>query len=223
MKTITIGRGDGADIIIDDEMISRRHAVLKISTFGKMEIVDMGKNGTFVNGIKLRPNVPFPVTRKDVINFAEVTQLDWSLVPDNTRYIKYGIAAVIGLLLIMIFASSIKGCEKEAPQYPATNIENTNAPVNQNPVQGMSTDNDTTSQRVGKSESNNSTPQNKEKEKGNETGNAKSTKEKDIKGKTLEQLFPQKKKNKPDDNKNKKKSKDKPKEETNSDNTIIMP
>ena len=81
MKTITIGRGDGANIIIDNEMISRRHAILKISTFGKMEIVDMGRNGTFVNGIKLRPNVPFPVTRKDVVRFADQNspfKLDWS-------------------------------------------------------------------------------------------------------------------------------------------------
>ena len=54
MKTITIGRGDGCQIFIDDDLISRRHAILKISTFGKMEIVDMGKNGTFVNGIRLR-------------------------------------------------------------------------------------------------------------------------------------------------------------------------
>ena len=54
MKTITIGRGDGADIIIDNEMISRRHAILKISTFGKMEIVDMGRNGTYVKRIFAR-------------------------------------------------------------------------------------------------------------------------------------------------------------------------
>ena len=91
MKTITIGRGDGANIIIDNELISRRHAILKISTFGKMEIVDMGRNGTYVNGIKLRPNVPFPVTRKDVVKFADQDspfKLDWSLVPDNSRFIK---------------------------------------------------------------------------------------------------------------------------------------
>lgn len=219
MKTITIGRGDGADIIIDDEMISRRHAVLKISTFGKMEIVDMGKNGTFVNGIKLRPNVPFPVTRKDVVNFAEITQLDWSLVPDNTRYIKYGIAAVIGLLLIIIFASSIKGCEKEELQHPASNIETTTAPANQNHVQGRDTSNDTTSQRVGKSESSNSMTQNKDKE----DENTKGAREKNVKGKTLEQLFPKKKKNNPKDNKDKAKANDKPKQDTNSNNTIIMP
>ena len=51
MKTITIGRGDGCNIYIDDESMSRRHAIIKIPTFGEMEIVDMSKNGTSVNGV----------------------------------------------------------------------------------------------------------------------------------------------------------------------------
>ena len=75
MKTITIGRGEGCNINIDDEMMSRRHAIIKIPTFGGMEIVDMSKNGTSVNGVRLRPNVPFPVSRKDVVTFADVAQL----------------------------------------------------------------------------------------------------------------------------------------------------
>ena len=102
MKTITIGRGDGCQIFIDDDLISRRHAILKISTFGKMEIVDMGKNGTFVNGIRLRPNVPVPVKRKDIISFANVSQLDWKQVPNPGIYYKWGIIGTISLILILI-------------------------------------------------------------------------------------------------------------------------
>lgn len=106
MKTITIGRGDGADIFIDDEMISRRHAILRIYTFGKMEIVDMGKNGTFVNGVKLKPNVPFPVKRKDVVNFAEVSRLNWAQVPDNTKYFKIG-AIILGIIIALSILAGI--------------------------------------------------------------------------------------------------------------------
>jgi hypothetical protein len=106
MKTITIGRGDGVDIFIDDEMISRRHALLRIYASGKMEIVDMGKNGTFVNGVKLKPNVPFPVKRKDVVNFAEVSRLNWSQVPDNTKYFKIG-AIIIGAILALLILFGI--------------------------------------------------------------------------------------------------------------------
>ena len=119
MKTITIGRGDGANIIIDDEMISRRHAILKVYTFGKMELVDMGKNGTFVNGIKLRPNVPFPVSRKDTVSFAEVSTLDWSMVPDNSKYLKIAIAAIALLLLCLLVFALTGSCEgKKQPAAP---------------------------------------------------------------------------------------------------------
>lgn len=106
MKTITIGRGEGCDIQIEHNKISRRHAILKVYTFGKMEIVDMGQNGTWVNGIKLRPGVPFPVKRKDVVNFAEVSQLNWSRVPNPTKNLKLGGFAAI-LLLLLIVAVSI--------------------------------------------------------------------------------------------------------------------
>ena len=105
MKTITIGRGDGCDILIDDYRISRRHAVLKVYTFGKMEIVDMGQNGTWVNGVKLKSGVPFPVKRSDVINFAEASQLNWSQVESPMKYYKIAgiIAAILVLLGLLIF------------------------------------------------------------------------------------------------------------------------
>lgn len=105
MKTITIGRGDGCDILIDDYRISRRHAVLKVYTFGKMEIVDIGQNGTWVNGVKLRPGVPFPVKRSDVINFAEASQLNWSQVESPMKYLKIAgiVAAILVLLGLFVF------------------------------------------------------------------------------------------------------------------------
>lgn len=99
MKTITIGRGEKCDIFIDDYRISRQHAVLKVYTFGKMEIVDMGQNGTWVNGVKLRPGVPFPVKRKDVVNFAEASQLNWTLVENPLKYIRI-VGLLIGVLLL---------------------------------------------------------------------------------------------------------------------------
>lgn len=102
MKTITIGRGEGCDIQIDHNNISRRHAILKVYTFGKMEIVDMGQNGTWVNGVKLRPGVPFPVKRKDVVNFAEVSQLNWSRVPNPTKYLKLVVYVSVLLLLFIV-------------------------------------------------------------------------------------------------------------------------
>ena len=53
MKVYSIGRENGCDIIINDnsDVISRRHATLNVSQSGKMTIVDLSHNGTYVNGI----------------------------------------------------------------------------------------------------------------------------------------------------------------------------
>jgi len=190
MKTITIGRGDGANIIIDNEMISRRHAILKISTFGKMEIVDMGRNGTFVNGIRLRPNVPFPVTRKDVVRFADQNspfKLDWSLVPDNSKIYKIAIAAIIGLLAIILLIALIKSCmvnENETPVPPAKIEAPAQEPVN-NSTAAPSTESGNSEDVTGESREKNKEKEVKEKEK------EEAKKQKEIEGKTIQQLFPE--------------------------------
>ena len=74
MKVITIGRGEDNQIVLEDnqDLISRQHATLRIHETGKMEIVSTGSNGTFVNGFRIKSNVPYKVTRKDVISFAHV-------------------------------------------------------------------------------------------------------------------------------------------------------
>ena len=100
MKIISIGRSDRCDIVIEDERISRRHALMRIYPLGKTEIVDLSQNGTWVNGVKMRPNVPFPIKRKDVVNFANVSQLDWAMVPDPMRCVRYVVLAVLALLLL---------------------------------------------------------------------------------------------------------------------------
>ena len=90
MKTYSIGRDLNCDIVINDstDVISRRHALLNITPSGKMTIIDQSSNGTYVNGIKISPNVPVPVTRKDTISLAHVAKLDWALVPDEGRSMK---------------------------------------------------------------------------------------------------------------------------------------
>ncbi len=116
-KIITIGRGDGADICIEDDLVSRRHATIKFLPFGKMEIRDLSKNGTYVNGIRLAVNKPYPVTRKDVVSFARVRQLDWSEVPDPMRPYRIGAwiaLAIIACIVVFSVVSSIDwGGEKK--------------------------------------------------------------------------------------------------------------
>lgn len=107
MKIISIGRSEECDIIIEDDLVSRRQAIIKIYPLGKMEIVDFGKNGTFVNGIRLSNNKPYPVTRKDVVSFAKVRQLNWSDVPDVTRPYRIGALAVLAVIAIVVVTSLI--------------------------------------------------------------------------------------------------------------------
>lgn len=108
MKVYSIGRESGCDIIINDstDVVSRRHAILNVSPTGKMTIVDQSHNGTYVNGIKISPNVPVPVTRKDNISFAHVARLDWNLVPRSNAPMRY---AIIGVAAVAIIVGSVFG------------------------------------------------------------------------------------------------------------------
>lgn len=104
MKVYSIGREHGCDIFINDntDVISRRHAVLNVSPSGKMTIVDQSHNGTYVNGIRISPNVPVPVTRKDNISFAHVARLDWNMVPKgNSAILRYVVIGVVALVAVI--------------------------------------------------------------------------------------------------------------------------
>ena len=108
MKVITIGRDRTQDICYDNEMISRRHAILRVYNNGKMEIVSLGQNGTFVNGNLCKPNAHYPLKRNDVVSFAHVCELDWSEIPNPLRWLKItslilGIVAIIATLLVLTY------------------------------------------------------------------------------------------------------------------------
>lgn len=103
MKALSIGRDQACDIVISDstDVVSRRHAILNISSSGKISIVDQSRNGTYVNGIRITPNVPVPVSRKDIISFAHVAKLDWSLVPASNAGMRYALIGGVALLLVI--------------------------------------------------------------------------------------------------------------------------
>ncbi len=128
MKAYSIGREAGCDIVINDrtDVISRRHAVLNVMSSGKMTIIDSSSNGTYVNGIRISPNVPVPVTRKDNISFAHVARLDWNLVPrPKTYYLAWSVAAILALAVICgggWWAFQQFGSSEPEPVVPDTTI-----------------------------------------------------------------------------------------------------
>ena len=54
MKTLIIGRSQDADLVVNDQFVSRRHMQMTVYDDGKVSIKDLGsKTGTFVNGKKI--------------------------------------------------------------------------------------------------------------------------------------------------------------------------
>ena len=122
MKVISIGRGEDCNIVLPENVISRIDIRIVHAT-GKMELIDMGQNGTFVNGIKLTPNIPYPVTRKDVVSFAHVRQLDWSLVPNTMRIYRYiALGAVLAVAIVVAIVFFFKEKEPDIPQLPVNPV-----------------------------------------------------------------------------------------------------
>ena len=124
MKTYSIGRDNACDIVLNDhtDVISRRHAVINVSSSGKMTITDQSTNGTYINGQRISSNVPVPVTRKDSVSFAHVSTLDWNMIPKSSKvgtYLLLVLAVVIVAALAMFYFLHEK---------PDTTIEN-NSPI----------------------------------------------------------------------------------------------
>lgn len=130
MKTYSIGRDNNCDIVINDttDVISRRHALLNVTSSGKMTIIDQSSNGTYVNGIRITPNVPFPVTRKDMVSLAHIAKLDWTQVPKSNRLI-YLISAAAAILVITGIVFSIIKSKPAPDNNPLTPVvaENTDS------------------------------------------------------------------------------------------------
>lgn len=108
-KVYTIGRDETCDIIIRDnsDVVSRVHATLKSNGNGKYTLVDQSRNGTYVNGIRMSTNEEIPVTRKDVISFAHVQDLDWEQIPQDKKGKKTIIILIISFLAITALAYSV--------------------------------------------------------------------------------------------------------------------
>lgn len=145
MKVYSIGRESGCDIVINDstDVISRRHAVLTVMPSGKMTITDQSHNGTYVNGIRISPNVAVPVTRKDNISFAHVARLDWNRVPKSGNMMRYAIYAIIAILVVIGSVFAFRHCSPK-PQP---------APINQEQIHKDSLGNEQKKREMEKTDS----------------------------------------------------------------------
>lgn len=99
-KVYTIGRDPQSDIVINDntDVVSRLHATICIEG-SKMFLIDQSQNGTYVNGMRMSANEEIPVTREDTISFANVAELDWTLLPDPKKAQMKTIGIVVATLI----------------------------------------------------------------------------------------------------------------------------
>ncbi len=83
MQTIiSIGRDDSNHIILNDKMVSRKHAQLIIYETGQVLIKDLGSsNGTFVNGNRISEQV---LAAGDIVKCGS-SFLNWSLAVNESR------------------------------------------------------------------------------------------------------------------------------------------
>lgn len=66
----TVGRGQENDLILDDQWISRNHAILQTTDTGDFYLIDLGsRNGTFVNG--RRVSIPVTLRNGDQVTFGK--------------------------------------------------------------------------------------------------------------------------------------------------------
>ncbi|MDC1194296.1 FHA domain-containing protein, partial [Crocinitomicaceae bacterium] len=86
---IIIGKQDvsGKNTIkIAHKNLSRQHAQLMMNSNGELYIVDLDStNGTFVDGRKIKPNVPYPVGGDSKVSFAGQDQLQLVFNPDDFK------------------------------------------------------------------------------------------------------------------------------------------
>ncbi len=80
MQTFNIGRDAGNQIVLNDSLVSRHHALLTLSDNGQVMIKDLGSsNGTFVNGNKITECY---LNTGDVVKCGSVF-LNWSQYVNN--------------------------------------------------------------------------------------------------------------------------------------------
>lgn len=110
-----IGTAQDNDIVLSDptQKVSRYHAIIWVDKDSNIYIKDISTNGTYVNGVKINPNIDFPVSTKDIIVFAKSQPFNWAAIgfnkaPRISKGYIYGILSVIaGIVMVILLKSAL--------------------------------------------------------------------------------------------------------------------
>lgn len=107
MKTLTIGRANDCDIVIDDDsdQVSRHHVELAFTFGGTMFMTDLSANGTYVNGVRMKKGEAMVVRCSDNISLAKVWNFDWDTVTDPYQPYRRLLGFSIAILAVLILAA----------------------------------------------------------------------------------------------------------------------
>ncbi len=142
--TARIGQGPQNDIIIDDDTVSTQHARLEYSD-GGWRLIDLNsRNGTYVDGVRITPEVATPLRESAAIAFGAVNltfQARVDVEPDtlvatgprdeaSAQVRRAGFRLPVWLVLLVIIIASILvfaflSMGGEAPPSQPANVEST--------------------------------------------------------------------------------------------------
>jgi pSer/pThr/pTyr-binding forkhead associated (FHA) protein len=72
---LSIGHGSQNDLVLDDDSVSKTHARLEYDA-GDWRLTDLGStNGTYIDGVRLAPEVPMPINSGATARFGAVALL----------------------------------------------------------------------------------------------------------------------------------------------------
>ena len=80
MRTFYIGRNPENDIVINDPVVSGRHAEISVDDFNRVVYTDYSTNGTYINGRLIRHG-SCEVSVNDQVVFPSGVPLNWNQLP----------------------------------------------------------------------------------------------------------------------------------------------
>jgi hypothetical protein len=93
MKVITIGRGEGNNIVINDSLVSRSHCQIIKDNNGNYRLIDNNSaNGTCVIGVKRHGEVR--LNQSDIVRIGNTT-LPWQTYFKNAARTETGIGTIV--------------------------------------------------------------------------------------------------------------------------------
>ena len=84
--SLMVGSNSNCDVIVSNKRVSRNHCQIISSNSHEVKLIDLSStNGTFLNGIKLKPGKPYNLNLKDQVQLAGVSGIIISIGSENTQ------------------------------------------------------------------------------------------------------------------------------------------